>query len=683
MRTVLELAKLMAKSFVRAKLPGRRAEQATSGFVLRLFLLAAIAYQGWNAGLVLSREPAEMVRELTCVLAGVAVLSMGFGAAYAMPSMRGVAPTLRHPFLTTLPIHEGARTVVEILALYPLYAFAALAGLHAVGGDAVLSAMVFSLGFATLGNALLRLSRCVIAPTKIAHARWWITGCLLVGYLLPMMKKLVLKASFLASTFAATHFIGRSWREGGVAVVALGLLAWAIGTAAIYAAERIGYDRLDLTPKAKVSEVSAAELDLGTVDKVLMRREPSGRGPWFMTGFCILLVAGVIFTFFRVHPKFDTEKQREIFELARGGFHAYLPFFAVTFILAQAQRAAARDAAARPLLSPLPIAPRDLLTGRVAILRRTGLSALSPIVLCCFLPLPWSLRWSVIWHTAMLLLVVYVVAETAVCVAFLSDGIATPVRTRWTLANYLLYFPVAAIGTADRWWRAAFPLAFLWLTTREARRAALSMVRWLDDDEEAPRGTSAWRALVVFGAFSTSQTWIALGLKAVSTQWRAVTILLLTYILSAALLVALTAAGRGLRGLFARPWRIERGLVFGVVSGAIAVGAGVILRRWGVDFGPRDATRGPLGVLALVLAAPVAEEIFFRGWLQSALAEREPHSVAPVVLTAALFAVVHPVESFVPVFILGLLTGYLRRRSGGVTAGILAHALHNAAAVFL
>jgi len=79
------------------------------------------------------------------------------------------------------------------------------------------------------------------------------------------------------------------------------------------------------------------------------------------------------------------------------------------------------------------------------------------------------------------------------------------------------------------------------------------------------------------------------------------------------------------------------------------------------------------------MAAPLVEEIYFRGWLQSALAERLQNRSAWVVpLAAFAFASVHPASAFPVVFLLGLVTGTLYARTGVLGPSIVAHAVHNA-----
>lgn len=79
-----------------------------------------------------------------------------------------------------------------------------------------------------------------------------------------------------------------------------------------------------------------------------------------------------------------------------------------------------------------------------------------------------------------------------------------------------------------------------------------------------------------------------------------------------------------------------------------------------------------LGVLA-----PVCEEIFFRGILQTALARRIGAGRA-VVVAAVLFALVHS-TSFYPqiLLLLGLALSYLYRATGTLRVPIVCHAVYN------
>ena len=82
-------------------------------------------------------------------------------------------------------------------------------------------------------------------------------------------------------------------------------------------------------------------------------------------------------------------------------------------------------------------------------------------------------------------------------------------------------------------------------------------------------------------------------------------------------------------------------------------------------------------VIALAVVTPIAEEIFFRGFLLRGLVNR--WGVAPgIIVSAAVFAGLHfqpPV--IVPVFITGLLLGALYWQTGSLWPGIFVHAGQN------
>lgn len=87
---------------------------------------------------------------------------------------------------------------------------------------------------------------------------------------------------------------------------------------------------------------------------------------------------------------------------------------------------------------------------------------------------------------------------------------------------------------------------------------------------------------------------------------------------------------------------------------------------------------GVLGLLAVAVAAPVVEEIIFRGLILTRLRAVMPGWLA-VVLSAAIFGAchVHPVW-FCYAFALGAFFGFLDLRSGSIWPSILAHLTFNA-----
>ena len=78
-----------------------------------------------------------------------------------------------------------------------------------------------------------------------------------------------------------------------------------------------------------------------------------------------------------------------------------------------------------------------------------------------------------------------------------------------------------------------------------------------------------------------------------------------------------------------------------------------------------------------VLAAPLFEEFLFRGLVHRGLRRELPVRWA-IVAGAALFAVIHPAASSVPVFVLGITTAVVYEKTGSLRAPIAAHAVYNA-----
>jgi len=94
----------------------------------------------------------------------------------------------------------------------------------------------------------------------------------------------------------------------------------------------------------------------------------------------------------------------------------------------------------------------------------------------------------------------------------------------------------------------------------------------------------------------------------------------------------------------------------------------------------REAGMLPLFSFALVIAAPVAEEIMFRGFLFRGWVTSERMAILGILLISALFAAIHIQYDWfgiLQVFFIGLLFGLVRWRSGSTTLTILMHVLAN------
>lgn len=86
--------------------------------------------------------------------------------------------------------------------------------------------------------------------------------------------------------------------------------------------------------------------------------------------------------------------------------------------------------------------------------------------------------------------------------------------------------------------------------------------------------------------------------------------------------------------------------------------------------------------LLAVCAAPPCEEIIFRGMIFRGLREGYG-ALLSILVSAALFAIVHPPVSVLPVFGLGCCAALAFERTGTLLAPIITHALYNAAILWL
>lgn len=166
-----------------------------------------------------------------------------------------------------------------------------------------------------------------------------------------------------------------------------------------------------------------------------------------------------------------------------------------------------------------------------------------------------------------------------------------------------------------------------------------------------------------------------------------IAISLVTALLIMALLSRITGCGFVTFGFGAPPLRdMLWGVGWGVVIGLVLRLASAFLEVSG-PFPEESFSRWQIIALFWV-AAPIQEEIIFRGLLQGALEARMRNAVRlggmrvsiAAVIVAVLFAVVHlSVDPLVAVaaLLLGLVAGHLRWRSGSLVPAVLVHALFN------
>ena len=155
--------------------------------------------------------------------------------------------------------------------------------------------------------------------------------------------------------------------------------------------------------------------------------------------------------------------------------------------------------------------------------------------------------------------------------------------------------------------------------------------------------------------------------------------------------------GGGLRTLGLRAPRTSRGLSW-VLPPAILVAVLMfnaayvaVVNQLGIDaLQPQDLPFDEFGPLALavsgflvVLAGPFAEEVFFRGFIQSGLVRRWG-LVTGLIVSAAIFSIAHAsVAILIPIFVAGLLIGWLYHRTGSLWSCVWVHGAQNGVAFFV
>lgn len=146
--------------------------------------------------------------------------------------------------------------------------------------------------------------------------------------------------------------------------------------------------------------------------------------------------------------------------------------------------------------------------------------------------------------------------------------------------------------------------------------------------------------------------------------------------------------GQGPEDMLGR-WPGLGALPLGAAAAALTIAASGLIGHWTPDplgmLGPgtTPAPAEPWGASAAIALMAVAEEVFFRGYLFSAvLARRGPRWA--VAATTVLFTVAHPYPPLWPQLALdGLIAGALRARTGSAAPAVVAHVLHNVGVNYL
>ncbi len=702
----LQLRHWMRSSLNPASGAPERSARRSATLLLRVMFFAMIALNVWQIGALSARlnptqDAAQLVGlQLLCV--GVILAGGAWMTWLPVAGQRGAASPLLDPWLRSLPLRRRTRVVrvllqqVVVLPYGPLIAVGAAGAaprtlwgwvqLAAVGALAPIVALPAAYALSSVGALLL--------PSHRRRALIWPCLATLGVGLLTLMASVVAPGAALRllgeaglgpplSSFGSPVVDPQAPLSLASFAAAVACAAGLLGVGA--GCEYLGFDPLD-SSGASPPKRAKGVLDWAGAGRLLAKREGAARMLWVIAALLLAVPAG-----FLASSGLSRPIPAGWVATLLNGFGGLTLYAGALLALTQGNRAVQRDIEARGLLCALPIEPRDTLAGKVAALRRLML----PLFLGQ-LALAVAAAWLGHWELAARLMLsgvaLAIFCDTTVSVAFLSRGLAGPSLSRLSLDRFLALFPLAGVAAAPNLPSALPPLLGLVLIAAAASRAARRAVRFFDDPAEEARSSQVWRAALVFATFMAVQAMGATFIAPFADDARLTTAV--SFSAAAASLLVMTFAQRheGLRFAYApKPrWSPIAGLALGGASGLLALGYQRVLEssRWQpvrVDFAELADTgvdlwaKGGLFV-AVVVMAPVAEETFFRGWLQGAVETELPerwrrHGFA---LTALAFASAHPAPSFPPVLVLGLVAGALQRRGVGLSACIAAHFGHNA-----
>ncbi len=142
-----------------------------------------------------------------------------------------------------------------------------------------------------------------------------------------------------------------------------------------------------------------------------------------------------------------------------------------------------------------------------------------------------------------------------------------------------------------------------------------------------------------------------------------------------------------------RPFSVPLGCTLGAfllfVSYIVRIIYALIINVLGVKVAPQEVLmqldlRGAGFILALIVVAviaPVAEELFFRGFLYAGLRKRAG-VVGAMLISSVFFTALHlSIGLFIPIFVLGLFLAWLYEYTGSLYPGIFLHAANNGIAL--
>ncbi|MFC5499323.1 CPBP family intramembrane glutamic endopeptidase [Caenimonas terrae] len=302
----------------------------------------------------------------------------------------------------------------------------------------------------------------------------------------------------------------------------------------------------------------------------------------------------------------------------------------------------------------------------------------------------------------MAMVVLAVPTYSAIAVAlgvFGCDPLATDARHRLKVGYVYLYMLLSGLYVgaffAPHWWQSLVSVVLAVLLALALWQKARDQLPYLLDPVAGPpaRVSTADGLIATMMFFALQLTIGALVAAGGRAQRGADTVVVfalaggLTY--AGVRLVHWRAKALDAPRMFGGQWRraLATGAAFGLGAAVLGIAYLQAVHGLGLLEAPARRAHGggvanlgawvvPLGVLA----APVFEEFIFRGLIFGGL-RRSMGLLPAAAASAAVFAIVHPPLSMLPVFALGLCAAWAYERSRLLLAPMVVHAVYNAAVI--
>ncbi len=305
-----------------------------------------------------------------------------------------------------------------------------------------------------------------------------------------------------------------------------------------------------------------------------------------------------------------------------------------------------------------------------------------------------------IGFAAIVLLGVPIYAAIAAALGvFGCDPLAQEVRTKLRPTYVYLYMMLAGLYTyaifASEWWQKIVVIVLSGLLSLALWQKARDELPYLLDPAASPPArVSASDGIIAAMMFFVVQG-ITLAIFMAATHHMSGKAMITAYSIAGAMTYALfrlvywRSKTQGIPRIFAAGVLKAGG--WGVGAGLAAALAGAVylfaLRR--LDLLQDVMSESARGLsaniwipLLAVVAAPIFEEFIFRGLIFGGL-RRSVDALPAILASAAVFAIVHPPASMIPVFGLGLCAALAYDRTKMLLAPMIAHGIYNAAILAL